>query len=225
MAAAAAREAKEETGLDVEVIRHMLTYDHLIPKEQQHWVTTMFVGKVKPGQEPRVMEPDKCDEIGWFALDELPYPLSIATELKLNAYRREGNDDMFKAAGIIIKDRKTLAVKSKGKPVYVQPGGKLEPGETAKEALVRELQEELMIDTDEDDFEYLGTFSADAANEPGRKIHMQVFIVKKWRGEIKLANEIEKMLWFNSGIPKDVEIGSIFIHDIIPRLKEQDLID
>lgn len=225
MAAAAVREAKEETGLDIEITRHMLTYDHLIPKENQHWVTTMFIGKAKPGQEPRIMEPDKCDEIGWFALDKLPYPLSIASELKLNAYRREGSNDIFKAAGIIIQDRKTLAVNSNHKPVYVQPGGKLEAGETAHQALIRELKEEISIDVDERDLEYIGTFSADAVNDPGQRVHMQVFIVKKWEGAIKKDGNIDNLLWFDSNIPKDVEIGSIFVHDIIPRLKARNLID
>jgi len=36
--------------------------------------------------EPKIMEPDKCDEIGWFALDKLPQPLSIITKADLEEY-------------------------------------------------------------------------------------------------------------------------------------------
>lgn len=134
-------------------------------------------------------------------------------------------DDIYKAAGLIIKDRKVLAERSFGKPVFIQPGGKLEAGETAKQALVRELKEELLIDVSEDDLEPFGNFSAEAANHPGQQVHMDVFMVKKWRGEIAYGNKVEELLWLTSDLPKDVEIGSVFVHDIIPRLKAQNLID
>lgn len=118
-----------------------------------------------------------------------------------------------------------MAERSYGKPMFVQPGGKLEPGETPKQALVRELQEEFQIEVREGDLEPFGSFSAEAANHPGQQVHMEVFIVKEWSGEIAPASEVEEMLWLTSNLPKDKEIGSIFVHDIIPRLKEQDLID
>ena len=135
------------------------------------------------------------------------------------------NDDIYKAAGLIIKDRKVLAERSYGKPVFIQPGGKPEQGETMKQALVRELKEELVIDVREEDLEPFGKFSAEAANHPGRQMHMEVFMVKKWQGEITLGENVEELLWLTSDLPKDVEIGSVFVHDIIPRLKAQNLID
>lgn len=139
--------------------------------------------------------------------------------------QKEGRGDIHKAAGILIKDRKTVVERSMGKPAFVQPGGRIEPGETAEQALVRELREEFDIDVDEADLEPFGTYSATAANHPGQQVHMQVFTVKKWKGEIKPSNEVEELLWTDSNLPKDVEIGSIFVHDIIPALKQQGLID
>jgi len=35
---------------------------------------------------PKIMEPNKCDEIGWFKLDKLPEPLSTITKLDLKRY-------------------------------------------------------------------------------------------------------------------------------------------
>jgi len=52
------------------------------------------------------------------------------------------NYDIHKAAGIIIKGRRLLVERSKGKDVFVAPGGKLELGETAIRAVIRELKEE-----------------------------------------------------------------------------------
>lgn len=146
----------------------------------------------------------------------------VATALEA---QREGRGDIYKAAGIIIKDRKALAERSTGKPAYVQPGGRIEPGETAAQALVRELKEEFDITVNEDDLEYFGKFSAAAANHPSQQVHMEVFMVKKWQGEIKPCSEVEELLWLTSNPPKDVEIGSIFVHDILPRLYQQNLID
>ena len=54
--------------------------------------------------------------------------------------------DIHKAAGIIIQDRKLLFARAKDMDFFIDPGGKIEPDETAKQALVRELKEELAID-------------------------------------------------------------------------------
>lgn len=134
-------------------------------------------------------------------------------------------DDIYKAAGIIIKDRKLLTERSKGKDFFIAPGGQIEAGETAPQALVRELKEEFSIDTDEADFELFGTFTAEAANHPGRTVHMQVFIVTAWRGEIVADNEVDEIRWLTSKLPEDIQVGSIFAHEVIPRLKAQNLID
>ena len=134
-------------------------------------------------------------------------------------------DDIYKAAGIIIKDKKLLSVRAKDMKFFIDPGGKIEPGETAPQALVRELREELSIDVDEADLELFGEFSAEAANHPGRQVHMQAFIVKKWQGDIQLASEIEEMRWLTADLPDDVQVGSIFGHEVLPRLKAKGLVD
>ncbi len=48
--------------------------------------------------------------------------------------------DIYKSAGILIKDRRLLVEKSFGKNFYIAPGGSIEPGETEEKALVRELR-------------------------------------------------------------------------------------
>lgn len=134
--------------------------------------------------------------------------------------------DIHKAAGIIIRDRRLLVERSKGKDVFVAPGGKLEPGETARQALRRELKEELQLDVTEADFEEFGTFYAEAAgsHNAGKKLRMDVFMVK-YVGAMKPDNEVEEIRWISSDIPDDIEVGSIFAHEVLPRLKEQALVD
>ncbi len=83
LADAVRREMKEEYGVDIEILEQFPAEDHLIPNEHQHWVATTFLAKIAKGQEPRICEPEKCDAIGWFALDSLPEPLSIITQLDI----------------------------------------------------------------------------------------------------------------------------------------------
>jgi mutator protein MutT len=87
LADAIKREMKEEYGVEIEIIKQFPAEDHIIPNENQHWVATTFLAKFKPGNKPRIMEPEKCDEIGWFSLDTLPSPLSIITKLDVVNYK------------------------------------------------------------------------------------------------------------------------------------------
>ncbi len=69
------REVFEEIGVEIELDGQLPAIDHIIPDEGQHWVTNIFPARVLNG-EPENLEPEKCDEIGWFPLDNLPTPLS-----------------------------------------------------------------------------------------------------------------------------------------------------
>lgn len=64
------REIKEEHDFDIEVMELLEVCNHIIPEEKQHWVSPTFLCRVKNG-EPKICEPDKCDEIGWFSLGEI----------------------------------------------------------------------------------------------------------------------------------------------------------
>lgn len=80
------REMKEELNVDIELVEQLPAANHLIPAEHQHWVPTTFLAKIKKGQTPVIMEPNKCDEIGWFTLTNLPKPLSIITAIDIDWY-------------------------------------------------------------------------------------------------------------------------------------------
>lgn len=134
-------------------------------------------------------------------------------------------NDIYKAAGIIIVDRKLLFTRAHDMSVFIDPGGKIEEGETPKQALVRELKEELTIDVDESDLEPFGEYTAEAANHKGRTVHMQAFIVRKYSGEIKASSEIEELRWLTSNLPSNIKVGSIFGGQVLPKLCRQGLVD
>jgi len=86
------REMKEEYGIDIEIVELIGVNNHLIPLEKQHWVSPCFLCKLKSGR-PEILEPDKCDEIGWFDLDEiLSFPLSLVTQSNLEHIKNKYNN-------------------------------------------------------------------------------------------------------------------------------------
>lgn len=88
------------------------------------------------------------------------------------------------AAVILDADARMLVVRKSGTDAFMQPGGKLEPGETAAVCLVRELHEELALEVPLRELEAVGRFTADAANEAGWRVDCDVF---RWVGAVGLA--------------------------------------
>ncbi len=84
---AVVREAKEETDLDIEVLKLMGVCDHIIKEEDAHWIATSYLCRIKNG-EPKIMEPDKASDMKWFSLDKLPENLTITTKKALADYKK-----------------------------------------------------------------------------------------------------------------------------------------
>ncbi len=86
LADALKREMREEYGVKI-LVGHLLdVVDHILPQENQHWVSPTYICRITRG-EPRIIEPEKCAEIGWFAPSEVPEPLSVISQVNLQNYR------------------------------------------------------------------------------------------------------------------------------------------
>lgn len=79
------REIKEEFNMDIEVIDFLEVCNHIIPEEKQHWVSPTFIARIVSG-EPRIMEQEKNDKIGWFPIDKTPRPLTKSSEQNYETY-------------------------------------------------------------------------------------------------------------------------------------------
>ena len=78
----AAREAKEEVGVDVVDIRFRSVTNDLFEAAGRHYVTVWMEGK--PVGEPFIASESEVEEIGWFAWDALPKPLFLPLENLVN---------------------------------------------------------------------------------------------------------------------------------------------
>jgi 8-oxo-dGTP diphosphatase len=83
----AAREAKEEVGMDVVDIRFRAVTNDIFDTTGKHYITIWMEGN-SISNEPVSAAEDEVAEIGWFAWDSLPEPLFLSLEnlLKENSY-------------------------------------------------------------------------------------------------------------------------------------------
>lgn len=86
LAEALRREMYEEYGIEVSVDELVDVVDHILQQEHQHWVSPTFICQIISG-EPYIREPEKCMEIGWFGVDQIPNELTQITRLNLEHYR------------------------------------------------------------------------------------------------------------------------------------------
>ncbi len=85
-AEAARREAEEETGLKIGAVDLLCVTEEILPADGQHWVSLMYLARDFEG-EPRLTEPDKLSDLGWFDPADPPEPLSVFARKAFEALR------------------------------------------------------------------------------------------------------------------------------------------
>ncbi len=205
------REIKEELDIEIEVIEMLQLCDHIITDEQQHWVSPTYICKIISG-EPKILEPDKCDQIGWFSLkDAAKLPLSIVTKQDLAVLKTRKHQENIGCAVIVNNDQgKILLGKRKNaykSGLYGLPGGRIEGKEKALMAAKRELWEETRLKAQS--LKYVGVVKE---WQDGYTFIHFIYLCTQWEGEIKLTEpeKCQSWTWFAlNNLPKGILPGHL----------------
>lgn len=100
---------------------------------------------------------------------------------------------------IMNADGHLLTVRKKNTRFFMQPGGKIDAGETVEQALQRELAEELGMVVRSEAYEFIGNFKCQAANEDNTTINADLFLIKGAVEDYSYqpAAEIEEIMWID----------------------------
>lgn len=106
-------------------------------------------------------------------------------------------------------------VRKRGTVVFMQAGGKIDADETPFLALQRELTEELRFTPDEKEVRFLGTFEAEAANEPGELLHASLFHLRARRA-FSVAAELEEAIWVSVAEAQELPLAPFTRDHVLP---------
>jgi len=131
------------------------------------------------------------------------------------------NRPVVLVSAVLVTDTagRALLVRKGGTTLYMQPGGKPEPGESALDAAARELAEEVGIAVTAHQLEPLGRFRAAAANESGYDVVADSFALTVAETAVVPLAEIDDALWVTRTEAAELPLAPLTRDHFLSRLK------
>ena len=123
------------------------------------------------------------------------------------------------AAFCLVRDGRLLTVRKAGSTRFMLPGGKIDPGESARQAAVREVMEEVGVNVSGVG-EPLGRFHDVAANEPDSWVDATVFVTHLRHDDVPAPlAEIAEQRWL--GLDEDLpqDLAPLLRNHVVPALR------
>ena len=136
------------------------------------------------------------------------------------------NKTMEVVGTMFFRDGKLLIDKPRSKPTFQMIGGKVEEGESIREAAIRECHEELGEKAifDETLLDFVMDFEEIATSDPSKRIHMNIFQYKgELKGELTVSEEIEQFMWFGADDDRNI-LSNTLKNEIVPYCIKKGLI-
>ena len=124
-------------------------------------------------------------------------------------------DPIVVAAVVFVRDGHVLTVRKRGTSRFMLVGGKLEPGESARDAALRETYEEVGLRIESATL--IGEFLSEAANEPGHELRSTVFLASSDQEPVP-SGEIAEVRW-SSLHDVDDDLAPMLEHHVMPVLR------
>ncbi|MCL1899301.1 MAG: DUF952 domain-containing protein [Promicromonosporaceae bacterium] len=168
-------------------------------------------------------------------------PLPVDAVVGVAPYREAGEgfppiDDLFLAtafgavhegptptlvevAATVLRDEegRILTVRKRSTARFMFPGGKPDLDETFQQAAIREAREEVGADLAPADLDFVGIFTAPAANEPELLCREYLYEVREPFPEPRIAAEIEAYRWLDPTRPLPADIAPL-VRLIVPQV-------
>ncbi|GAA2742598.1 NUDIX domain-containing protein [Terrabacter aerolatus] len=124
------------------------------------------------------------------------------------------------AAFCLVRDGRLLTVRKAGSTRFMLPGGKIDPGESARDAAVREVMEEVGLDVSGAG-EPLGRFHDVAANEPDAWVEATVFVLHlRPHDDPTPRAEIAEQRWLDLDEDLPADLAPLLTNHVVPSLRE-----
>jgi 8-oxo-dGTP diphosphatase len=108
-----------------------------------------------------------------------------------------------------------LLVRKRGTKIFMQPGGKRNPGESDLQALDREVREELGCGFSPSTATFVGLFSAEAPNEPDHIVEASLYRITL--NEVaRPSAEIEELLWADPKNSENLALAPLTRQFVLP---------